>query len=151
MDTNRLNEHAGYGGLSRADHARHIQTTKAIRRDLRSGGWGPMAAQIAAQNPEWFVKAYITKIYPMDADVTPYHAAEVYYDVVGVGLPNATLPHAQPFYGRPVKDPSHMIYAASVDMDAVIVMSNDMGGNARYRLMLLPDSEQRATRICGQE
>lgn len=110
-----------------------------------------MASIIAAQQPDWFVKAYITAIYPADADQHPYPAAQVYYDVIGVGLPGVVISHDQPFYGRPVKNPLHQIYAASVDMDAVIVRSSEFDGTPRYRLMLLPDSEQRATRLCGGE
>lgn len=151
MDSNRLFEHGRYGSVGKPEYDRLVQTTKQVRRDLRSGGWGLVASQIAAQNPEWFVKAYITKIYPDDADQRPYPAAEVYYDVVAVDQPNAFVVRDQPFYGRPVREPTHMIYAASVDMDAVLVRSNDMQGNARFRLMLMPDSEHRATRVCGQE
>lgn len=151
MDSNRLSEHGRFSTVNKSEYDRHVQVTKNLRRDLRSGGWGLVAAQIAARDPDWFVKAYITRVYPADADQHPYPAAEVYYDVVGVGMPNASLVRDQPFYGRPVRNPLHQIYAASVDMDAVLVRSNDMQGNLRFRLMLLPDSEQRATRICGQE
>lgn len=151
MDSNRLHAPNPSAPVTPDSIARLTETTKATRRDLRSGGWGLMASVIAATQPDWFVKAYITAIYPADADVHPYPAAQIYYDVIGVGLPDARINHDQPFYGRPVRSGTQMIYAASVDMDAVIVRSNDMTGEPRFRLMLLPDSEQRATRICGQE
>lgn len=120
-------------------------------REGRSNAWGITAAIIAARDPDWFVKAFIQAVFPADANEVPHPAYQVSYNVVGVGRPDIAIYSATPYYGRPVKDQNHMIYGAAVDMDCVIVRSNYRDGSPRWRLMLLPDSEQRATRVCGQE
>lgn len=112
---------------------------KIIKSILQGGG---------GIRSEHLIQCVVGDIFPANADVVATQAGLVTYDIVGRRRAGIVETGLTPYYGRPVRDPTHMIFAARRGDDCWLVRTMDGSEQGQFRPLLLVLSEYRAHRIC---
>lgn len=124
-------------------------------RGGKSNEQGALALAFSAIDPDLFVPCRMTDVRLVgEGFAAPgglaFWPSQVSYRIVGIRRGGIDLDNMVPVYGRPVRGDETRLYPASVGMVCVLVRSPaaDDSGEIDSQLMLLPDSEIVARRLC---
>ena len=138
------------GDLVRAeDFNAVVEELRRLRSIAQAPETGVVKSLLQGLRADTLVPCRIVAVSPASAQTTPTAMGMITYDIVGRRRAGINMLGKVPYYGRPAKDPTHMIYAARVGDDCWLVRTPDDEAPGEFQDRVIVLSEYRAVRICG--